>query len=68
MDHSKEYLYRKSEGDIILNDSIRLRCNNFYVPFEYSENEMFYIQPQLLIKYMLDDFPDLEDYQKNMSH
>lgn len=68
MDHSKEYLYRKSEGDIILNDSIRLRCNNFYVPFEFSENEMFYIQPQLLIKYMLDDFPDLEDYQKNMSH
>ena len=64
MEHSKEYLYRRAEGDIILSDSIDLRCINHYVPFEFSAYDPFRLQPRLLIKYMLDDFPDRAQFNQ----
>ena len=51
------------DSNIVLNDTVVLRCDNYYVWLEFPEDNLLHIQPELVNKYMATCFPDKQQFR-----
>ena len=51
------------DSNIVLNDNVVLRCDNYYVWLEFPEDNLLHIQPELVNKYMATCFPDKQQFR-----
>lgn len=47
----------------MLNDTVVLRCDNYYVWLEFPEDNLLHIQPELVNKHMATCFPDKQQFR-----
>lgn len=51
------------DSNIVLNDTVVLRCDNYYVWLEFPEDNLLHIQPELVNKHMATCFPDKQQFR-----
>ena len=56
-------LLNRLDSNIVLNDTVVLRCDNYYVWLEFPEDNLLHIQPELVNKYMATCFPDKQQFR-----